>query len=90
MVHYSYYYYSPENLHVVMVTRDNSDGTVAVRPVCAYYQEKRAKDYISTTNERVAARDHSFRRVNPPVRYISVPEWWEEKFPNWSHMTKAV
>ena len=90
MVRYSYYCYSAENLHVVMATRDNSDGTVSVRPVYAYFQEKSAKEYIHKVNERIANHDRSYLRVNPPVRYFGVPEWWSEKFPNWSHMKKVV
>lgn len=89
MVNYSYYYYSPEDLHVVMICRDNGDGTVALRPERAYYTEKSAKAYIESTNQRIADRNRSYRRTNPPIRYFQVPDWWTAKFPNWNRMKKV-
>lgn len=87
---YFYFYVSEEELHAVMVQRDNGDGTFSVRPVAAYLQERSARAYVNDTNERIAARDHTARRVNPPIRYWQVPEWWTDRCPNWTHMERVV
>lgn len=90
MVRYSYYYQSELNLHVVMVSRDNPDGTVAIRPVAAYYQAKSAQTYVKQVNECIAAGNKSAHpRFNPPIRYFACPDWWTEKYPNWNKMHKG-
>ena len=90
MVRYSYYYYSPENLHVVMVSKDNDDNTIAIRPDRAYYTKKSALAYVESANKRIVNRDHSYRETKPPIRYWQVPDWWMKKFPNWNRMYKGV
>ena len=87
---YFYFYVAEENLHAVMAQRDLGNGTFSVRPVAAYFQEKSARAYVNTVNERIAARDHSYLRSNPPIKYRQVPEWWTDRCPNWSHMERVV
>lgn len=91
MVRYSYFYNSLLDLHVIMISRANDDGTVAVRPVGAYYSANSAKAYVKKANDYLATTGKGAApRFNPPVRYFSVPDWWTESHPNWQHMCKAV
>lgn len=95
MVHYFYFYVAEEDLHAVMVEKDNEDGTVCVRPVSAYYQAKTAKDYVAKVNAHIAARAEGKRlpsiRTNPPIEYrFAVPEWWTNRVPNWHKMSRVV
>lgn len=92
---YFYFYVAEEDLHAVMVQKNQGDGTFAVRPVCAYYREKTAREYIENHNARIAARAEGKRlpsiRTNPPIDYrFYIPEWWSDRCPNWSHMEKVV
>ena len=92
---YFYFYVAEEDLHAVMIQKDQGDGTFAVRPVCAYYREKTAREYVEKHNERIAARAEGKRlpsvRSNPPIEYrFYIPEWWSDRCPNWSHMERVV
>lgn len=87
---YFYLYVAEEDLHAVMAQRERDDGTFSVRPVAAYFQAKSAQAYVDTVNARIAARDHSYLRFNPPIQYRQVPEWWTDRCPNWPHMEKVV
>lgn len=91
MVRYFYFYVAEENLHAVMVQKDNEDGTVCVRPVSAYYQAKTAKAYVEKVNARIADRSLPIIRTNPPIEYrFHVPEWWTDRVPNWHKMSRVV
>lgn len=91
MVRYSYFYNAELDLHVVMVSRDNPDNTVSVRPVAAYYQAKSAQMYVQRKNEYLdSKRKGNPPRLNPPVQYFSVPDWWTAKHPNWNKMVKRA
>lgn len=99
MVTYFYFYVSEEDLHAVMIQRDNEDGTFSVRPVSAYYREKTAREIVRKHNERIADRalPRAERknpppvRSNPPIEYrFYIPEWWSDRCPNWSHMDRVV
>lgn len=91
MVHYSYYYYRALNLHVIIATRNNGDNTFSVRPVAAYFSAKSAQTYVSQYNEYLASgRKGTAPRCNPSVRFLSVPNWWIEKYPNWAKMHEII
>lgn len=98
MVTYFYFYVSEEELHAVMIQRDNGDGTFSVRPVSAYYREKTAREVVAKHNERLADRalPRAERKNLPPVRtnapleYFHVPEWWTDRCPNWPRMERVV
>ena len=90
MVTYFSLYVPEENLYAVMVQRARDDGSFSVRPVSAYFQEKSAQAYVNKVNARIAARDHSCLRSNPPIQYWGVPQWWLDRCPNWTHMERVV
>ena len=91
MVTYFYFYVSEEELHAVMVQRDNGDGTFSVRPISAYYREKTAREVVAKRNERAADRRNVAPfRTNPPIEYRRVPEWWIDRCPNWPRMERVV
>lgn len=87
MTRYSYFYVPEENLHAVIVTLQRKGDThVAMRPDCAYFNEKTAKIFVEKANQ-AASENKPLPRRNPPIDYrFTIPKWWSNRFPNWNHM----